>query len=362
MKPKNNFARKAYLTFTIFLWFGHLAISQTTEKLLSSTQSFLETLDPGQKKQIMRSMEDSMRTKWTNLPLGLAPRTGLSYGELTGESKIKFHKILSAIFSSQGYLKTFSIMQVDDILHELFEIKFKKGEVPESSMEMIRGLNWDYGNYFIAIWGAPMEDGEWGFKFEGHHISINLTVTGSEYSLTPLFFGSDPAIVEETQYAGLRPLSKEEDYGFWFVNTLNEEQKAKAVFEDKVPGDIITGPDRPQWISEYRGIRGSELNPDQQQILHYLIEEYIGNLEHQKVEEYMAILHDRGLGEVYFSWIGSLEPMKAHYYLIHSPDFIIEYDNVGFLDNANHIHSILRQNNNDFGADILRKHRMDHQH
>ncbi|SFU01592.1 Protein of unknown function [Algoriphagus locisalis] len=362
MKPKKKIARKAYLTFTIFLLFGHLAFAQTAEKLLSTTQAFMETLDEDQKNQVMFAMEDSMRTEWTNLPLGLAPRAGLRYGDLSEESMIQFHKILSAVFSSQGYLKTFSIMQVDDILHELFEIKYKKGEVPESSMEMIRGLNWDYGNYFIAIWGEPTRDGAWGFKFEGHHLSINLTVTGSEYAVTPLFFGSDPAVVEETQYAGLRPLSKEEDYGFWFVNTLDEEQKAKAVFEDKVPGDIITSPDRPQWISEYRGIKGSELNPDQQQILHYLIEEYIGNLEIQKAEEYLAILHERGLGEVYFSWIGSLEPMKAHYYLIHSPDFIIEYDNVGFLDNANHIHSILRKNNNDFGADILRKHRMDHQH
>lgn len=126
----------------------------------------------------MLSMEDSMRTKWTNLPLGLAPRAGLRYGDLSEESM------------------------------------------------------------------------------------INLTATGSEYALTPLFFGSDPAVVEETQYAGLRPLSKEEDYGFWFVNLLDEAQKAKAVFEDKVPGDIITSPDRPQWITEFRGIKGSELNPD----------------------------------------------------------------------------------------------------
>ncbi|WP_339880552.1 DUF3500 domain-containing protein [uncultured Algoriphagus sp.] len=362
MQPRIILAKKALLTVSIIFLFGQAAISQTAEKLLSTTQSFIETLDPDQKNQVMLSMEDSLRTKWTNLPLGLAPRAGLRYGDLSEESMIEFHKILSAIFSSQGYLKTFSIMQVDDILHELFEIKFKKGEMPESSMEMIRGLNWDYGNYYVAIWGEPKADGAWGLKFEGHHISINVTATGSEYALTPLFFGSDPAVVEDTQYAGLRPLSKEEDYGFWFVNLLDEGQKAKAVFEDEVPGDIITSPDRPQWISEYRGIKGSELTPDQQKILHYLIEEYVRNLETLKAEEYMAILHERGLGEVYFSWIGSLEPMKPHYYLIHSPDFIIEYDNVGFLDNANHIHSILRQNNHDFGADILRKHRMDHQH
>lgn len=354
--------KKFIALLVIILLTGLNVKAQTAEKLVLTTQEFLSTLDSEQKNLVMLSMEDSMRTKWTNLPLGLAPRAGLRYGDLSEESMIKFHKILSAVFSSQGYLKTFSIMQVDDILHELFEIQYQEGKIPENTIKMIRGLNWDYGNYFAAIWGEPKAEGTWGLKFEGHHISINLTMVDSEYSLSPLFFGSDPAVVEQTQYAGLRPLSKEEDYGFWFVNLLDEDQKAKAVFEDKVPGDIITSPDRPQWISEFRGIKGSELTPEQQKILHYLIEEYIGNLETQKADEYMAILHERGLSEVYFSWIGSLEPMKAHYYLIHSPDFIIEYDNVSFLDNANHIHSILRKNNNDFGADILRKHRMDHEH
>jgi hypothetical protein len=104
------------------------------------------------------------------------------------------------------------------------------------------------------------------------------------------------------------------------------------------------------------------LNTDQQKILHYLIEEYVNNLDHPKAEEYMAILHARGIDEVYFTWIGSYEPMKAHYYMIHSPDFIIEYDNVGFLDNANHIHTIWRENGNDFGEDILKKHRLAHAH
>lgn len=354
--------KNTFLTLVLCLFAASISYGQTSKKLLSTTQNFLSSLPADQKSQIMMSMEDSMRTQWTNLPLGMVPRAGLRYGDISDKSKVEFHKMLSAIFSSQGYLKTFSIMQIDDILHEIFEIKYENGEINENSIKMIRGLNWDYGNYYAAIWGDPSPEGIWGFKLEGHHISINLTVTGEEYSLTPLFFGSDPAVVEVTQYSGLRPLSKEEDYGFWFVNLLDEEQKSKAIFEDAVPGDIITSPDRPQWLSEYRGIKGSDLTEEQQKVLHYLIEEYIGNLETQKSEEFMAILHERGMDQLYFSWIGSLEPMKPHYYLIHSPDFIIEYDNVGFLDNANHIHSIFRQNGNDFGEDILRKHRMNHTH
>jgi hypothetical protein len=353
---------KKILVVLIFGLLPIVATAQTTEKLKTSTLGFIQTLESNQRDSVLIAFPDSARTNWTNLPLGLAPRAGLRYGDLTEQSKIAFHQVLSSIFSSQGYLKTFAIMQVDDILHELFEIQFQQGKVPAQSMEFIRKLNWDYGNYFVAIAGNPETEDIWGLKFEGHHISINLTVTGDEFSMTPLFFGSDPAVVEATQYAGLRPLSKEEDYGFWLINALDESQKAKATISDKVPGDIITSPERPQWLEEFQGIKGSELNENQQKILHFLIEEYIGNLDKEKAESYLDKLHARGMDEVYFAWIGSYEPMKAHYYIIHSPDFLIEYDNVGFLDNANHIHSIWRENGNDFGEDILKKHRMDHRH
>lgn len=336
--------------------------SQSIGPLKTATLGFLNTLNETEKRIGILDISDSARTKWTNLPLGLAPRAGLGYGALSEQSKIAFHRVLSSIFSSRGYLKTFSIMQVDDILHELFEIQFQQGKINESSMQFIRKLNWDYGNYYVAIAGNPETEEAWGLKFEGHHISVNLTVAGDEFTMTPLFFGSDPAVVEATQYAGLRPLSKEEDYGFWLINALDEGQKAKATLSEEVPGDIITSPDRPQWLEDFKGIKGSELNGGQQKILHYLIEEYIGNLDHEKAEEYLAKLHSRGIGEVFFAWIGSYEPMKAHYYIIHSPDFLIEYDNVGFLDNANHIHTIWREKGNDFGEDILKKHRMEHQH
>ena len=351
-----------YLLFFFIFSFSFMGFSQEAAFVKSKVSEFLATLPADQERQVLIAMEDSARTAWTNLPLGLQARSGLRYGDLSEQSKIAFHKVLSSLFSSQGYLKTFAIMQVDDFLHELFEIQFQQGKVNERSMQFIRKLNWDYGNYYVAIAGNPKTEDIWGLKFEGHHLSINITAAGDLITMTPLFMGSDPAIVEATQYAGLRPLSKEEDYGFWLINALDENQKAKATLSEKVPGDIITSPDRPQWLENYRGIRGSELNEGQLKILHYLIEEYIGNLDHKKAEEYLAKFHARGMGEVYFAWIGSYEPMKAHYYIIHSPDFLIEYDNVGFLDNANHIHSIWREKGNDFGEDILKKHRMDHKH
>jgi hypothetical protein len=351
-----------YFLSILFFFLSFFGFSQSVEDLLKSTVELIETLDSDQKAIAIQPFSDSMRTKWTNLPLGLAPRAGLRFGDFSDESKLKFHRLLTTMFSSQGYLKTFAILQLDDILHEIFEIGFERGEVNENTIKMVRGLNWDYGNYYFAVWGNPATDDIWGLKFEGHHLSINLSVAGDTYSMTPLFVGSDPGEVEVTQYSGLRPLSKEEDYGFWLVNLLSDAQKSKAVLSRKVPGDILTAPGTEERLTEYWGIKASELDSKQEKILHYIIEEYVGNLEHMKAETYLARLHETPKDQIYFAWIGGLEPRTAHYYLIHTPDFIIEYDNVGFMNNGNHIHAIFREKANDFGEDILKKHRMDHEH
>jgi hypothetical protein len=353
---------KNILSIIVLYFLISIGYSQSIQDLKKSTLDLIETLNQDQKSQAMLTFADSMRTKWTNFPLGLAPRPGLRFGDFSEKSKVKFHRLLTTMFSSQGYLKTFAILQLDDILHEIFEIGFERGEVNENTIKMVRGLNWDYGNYFFAIWGNPAEDEIWGLKFEGHHLSINLSVAGDSYSMTPLFVGSDPGEVEVTQYAGLRPLSKEEDYGFWLVNSLTEDQKSKAILSRKVPGDILTAPGTEERLTEYWGIQASELDAGQEKILHYIIEEYVGNLEHMKAETYLARLHETPKDQIYFAWIGGLEPRTAHYYLIHTPDFIIEYDNVGFMNNGNHIHAIFREKANDFGEDILKKHRMDHVH
>ncbi len=322
----------------------------------------IATLDEEQKQQAMLDFDDERREKWTNLPVGLAPRPGLRFGDFSDQSKVKMHRLLTTLFSSQGYLKVFSILQLDDILHEIFEIAYDNGEMNENAIKGIRKLNWDYGNYYLSIWGNPETDSSWGLKFGGHHLSLNMTVVGDKFSMTPFFVGSDPGEVEVTQYAGLRPLSKEEDYGFWLINSLSDEQKDKAILSRDVPGDILTAPGSEQRLDDYVGISADQLDDQQEKLLHYIIEEFIGNLEYSKRDEYMAMLHAIDKKDIYFAWIGALAPKNPHYYQINTPIFLIEYDNVGFQKNGNHIHAIWREKGNDFGADILRQHRMDHEH
>ena len=97
-------------------------------------------------------------------------------------------------------------------------------------------------------------------------------------------------------------------------------------------------------------------------MLKLLIEEYVHNFEHQKAQDLIAKIEQTGLQKIYFAWIGSLENNQPHYYIINGPDFLIEYDNVGFQNDGNHIHAILREKGNDFGEDLLKKHYLEGGH
>jgi hypothetical protein len=346
------------LILLILIFQTYLGFSQTSEDVVEVTSTFLETLKPDELESVQYKFGDSLRTKWTNLPVGMAQRPGIKYGDLSEESKIKFHNILTTVFSSQGYLKTTSIMNLDDILNVLYEESFKRELISEEVLKEIRNLNWSYDNYFISIWGKPNMEKAWGLKFEGHHISINLSVIGNNYSVTPLFLGTDPRVVSIEKYAGLRVLSKEEDYGLLLINSLQREQKAIATLSQEVPGDIITNPSSSQRITEYQGLKASTLTDKQKHILEILIKEYVNNLDFEKAQEYLGKILKSGIDEIYFAWIGSYEHAKPSYYIINGPDFIIEFDN----RNGDHIHTIWREKGNDFGEDLLKTHYLNHKH
>lgn len=353
--------KKSKLTI-LFLLMGNFLFGQTPQNIGDATSQFIATLNQEEIELVSFEFEDSLRTTWTNLPVGLQKRNGLRFGHLSEKSKIAFHHLLTTIFSSQGYLKTTSIMLLDDVLNEVYREAYERKLIPDEAYQEIRALNWDYGNYFVAIWGNPNLKEPWGLKFEGHHISINLSIVGDKISLTPLFLGTDPAEVPITKYSGLRVLSKEEDYGLLLINSFSEEQKQIATLSQEVPGDIFTNPSSSQRITEYKGIKGDELNTEQKNILMMLIKEYINNLEHTNSHKYLSKIEESGIDEIYFAWIGSYKIREPNYYIINGPDFIIEYDNVGFNNDGNHIHSIWREKGNDFGEDILKTHYLQHKH
>ncbi len=280
--------------------------------------------------------QDGGRTRWTFLPTGMSPRMGVSLGKMSNTQKIYLHQLLSKVLSSQGYLKTTHIMGLDQLLKEHFN-------KPK--------MNWSYDQYYFSFWGLPSATKPWGFKFEGHHLSLNFTFSDMQFSATPLFLGTNPAQVSSTRYAGLRVLGQEEDLGFKLINALTDKQRGIALLKRAVPRNILTIAGSKDRLKKYWGIRGDQLNVSQQKILFQLICEYVQNLQPEMSQQQLKKISANHLDDVYFSWIGQTKNTDTYYYLIHSPRFVIEFDN-----NHNHVHSIWRVKGSHFGEDILRNH------
>ncbi|MDB5242974.1 MAG: hypothetical protein JWP57_3599 [Spirosoma sp.] len=348
---------KKALTLSLFyVGLASTGLAQTGRSITEVVNRFLTTLSADELAKTQYAFTDSLRYKWTNLPVGLMPRPGIAYGLLSDQSRLAFHRVLSAMLSSQGYLKTTSIMQLDDILKTHYQQAFDTGKIDHKTLTMMQNLKWAHGNYFISIWGKPQANQPWGLNFGGHHLALSLTTDGKNVSMSPYFVGTDPSEVKSGKYAGLRVLSKEEDYGFMLINALTDRQKALAVLKQDVPKDIITSPQGSQRITDYYGLAANGFTADQKAILMMLIQEYTHNFEHQKAHQLFDKITKSGIDKVYFAWVGSLDNNKPHYYIINGPDFLIEYDNVGFQNDGNHIHVILREKGQDFGNDLLKQH------
>ncbi|MBS1608511.1 MAG: DUF3500 domain-containing protein [Bacteroidetes bacterium] len=348
--------KKSILIF--YLLCSASAFCQDVEKeIRQAAQTFIDSLTPLQKKRALLDFTDTSRVKWNNLPVGLRARAGINIGNLSDNQRKLVHRMLSASLSSQGYLKATSIMHLDNLLNMYVDTLHQRKEMDDDMYQFMRDLKWSHQNYYIAFFGNPQTDANWGYKIEGHHLSLNFTFNNQQLSVTPMFVGTDPAEYPILEYAGWRVLSKEEDYGLKLIKTMTAAQQKKATMSNEVPGDIITAAESGKRLIDNWGIKGTELTKPQQEILKYIIREFVFNLEYEKaVKEYDKILK-AGIQNVYFGWIGTYEEKEPHYYVVNGPTFLIEFDNNGGPRRAaNHIHAIWREKGNEYGEDVLKKH------
>ncbi len=302
------------------------------------------------------SMNDTSRLKWNNLPVGLRARAGVSIGNMNNDQRRLVHRILSASFSSQGYLKATSIINLDELINRFYDTLYVKKAFSDTTYNFLKNLKWSPKNFYFAFFGSP-RDSQWGYKLEGHHLSLNLTFVNEKISVTPFFVGTDPAEYLFSEYAGWRVLGQEEDLGLKLVNMLTEQQKKSAIKSGDAPRDIITGAESGKRLVDSWGIKASELNPQQKAVLENIIKEYVFNLEHEKAVFEYSKISKAGIDNIYFGWIGALEEKQPHYFIVNGPSFLIEFDNNGGpRQEANHIHSIWREKGNEYGEDLLKKH------
>jgi hypothetical protein len=310
------------------------------------------------------SMEDKLllpadspwREQWQYWP---TERSGLSFDLMHAKHRALTHELLWILLSNRGYHKLLNIMQLENVLQ------------PNSGTGFPRGME----DYSVTLFGEPSDTVPWAWRFEGHHISLSISVVpGQGFTVTPTFLGADPATVTAGPLAGLRVLRVEEDLGRQLATSLTPAQlKAASVpgtpewnatggfsYPGDVPWDIVAATilrDRSDWGSwktaiQPDGIAFRDLNGQQQATLLAILDEVFTTYRPEIADTYRASLD---LEALRFAWIGGLEMGEPHYYRIQTRDFLFEFDNV--QGNANHIHEVWRSRAGDFGADLLARHR-----
>jgi hypothetical protein len=212
----------------------------------------------------------------------------------------------------------------------------------------------DLLKYYVSIFGTPGEKQPWAWRWEGHHQSFNYTsAAGMPPSMTPSFFGSNPGEVRQGGHKGLRVLGVEEDLGRALVKSLDDGQRKMAIILAEAPKEIFNDPKRPN-PTKPEGLPVSKMTADQQAAVVKLIKTYLFRCRTDVAAEEFAKIEKAGIGNVHFGWAGGLEPGEPHYYRVQNTAFVLEYDNT--QNGANHVHSIWRDFQNDFGLDLLKQH------
>jgi hypothetical protein len=305
---------------------------------------FLATLDPEQKQQTQIPFNADERLNWHYIP---KERKGLTYKVMNSVQQQAAHTLLLVGLSKSGHRKIEAIRQLENVLREM-----ENGNTGR-----------DPDNYHFTVFGEPTARGTWGWRYEGHHVSLQWTaLKGRIIASSPQFLGSNPAEVRSGPQQGTRVLAAEEDLGRSLVKSLNAEQRQEAVISDTAPGDILTAASHKAAVLDDKGIAYSRLTKTQQGLFITLLEEY-ANVQAQDIaKQRLEAIRKSGLDGVKFAWMGGLERGEPHYYRLQGTTFLIEYDNT--QNNANHIHSVWRDFKGDFGVDLLalHYHTADHDH
>ena len=305
-------------------------------KMRESVERFVAALPEKSRAQAMRPFEDRDRLDWHYIPRS---RNGIALKELDPAGREAVHGLLRSALSASGYRKAVNIIELELVLREIETFGWMR----------------DPERYHVTVYGVPDRARRWGWRFEGHHLSLNFTLAGDKMAVdTPSFFGANPATVAGGPKKGLRALSEEHDAGWALLESLGEAQRREAVFEARTYGDIVTGNRDKVEPLDAAGISAAKLDERQRALLWKLVETYARNFEPGLAEARLARAKQGGVEAIRFGWAGSIARGKPHYYRVQGPLFLIEYD--ASQNDGNHIHTVWRDFTGDFGRDLLREH------
>jgi hypothetical protein len=309
--------------------------------MVAAAEGLVQGLTAEQKAKALFPFDSKERTNWWFVPRQDAQRKptrhGLPLEEMTGDQKEAAKALVRAGTSPSGAEKALTIMRLEAILREL--------EQPKGSM--VRDPQW----YFFTIFGTPSKTGKWGWRVEGHHLSLNFVVDGGKLtSATPAFFGANPATVKAGPRKGLRTLPEAEDLARELFKVLDDDQK-KLAFRNKPFPEPEQATVKPN-VGPPQGIAVPQLNDKQRGILRKLVESYAQRMPDEVAEAELKQVRDAGVDKIHFAYTGGTEPGQGHTYRIQGPTFVIEFLNMqadSANNPANHIHSVWRRIDGDFG-------------
>jgi len=305
--------------------------------MAGAANHLLSALTSDQRAKATFPMAGEERLDWHFVP---RERKGLPLKEMDGAQKALAHALLSSGLSQSGYMKATTVMSLEEVLR-----------VNEKDSAGRR----DAEKYFFSVFGEPSDTATWGWRVEGHHLALNFTVVkGQMIATSPAFYGANPAMVKDGPRKGLRALGREEDLARELLLALDAKQKTVAVIDPTAPKDILSYNKRKVDPGAPKGIAASKLTKKQQELLMGVIEEYAANMPEELAAARMDAARKAGLDKLHFGWAGGPDRGQGHYYVVQGPTFLVEYDNT--QNDGNHIHSVWRDFQGDFGMDLLAGH------
>ena len=318
-----------------------IASSRSAAAMSTAAQKWLDSLNAEQRGRAAFAFDSEERQRWHFIPNEQFARKGVTFKEMDEPQRALAHALLKTGLSARGYLTATSIVALEKVLQDLEGPQRRFPRDPEA--------------YYVTVFGTPGDKQAWGWRFEGHHLSLRFDVVGGSMTASsPAFFGTNPAEVRQGAQKGLRVLGAEEDAARALLELLDPSQRTVAIVQPEAPTDILTMVKPTFEPLSPAGIKITALTKAQRDALTRLIDVYVGTMAPDVAAERMARLRKAGMDDITFAWAGGTERGQKHYYRVQGPTFLIEYDNT--QNDGNHIHSVWRDFNGDFGRDLLREH------
>ena len=313
---------------------------QAVAQMVDAAKAFVSSLNGQQKSKAIFEYMDGERVFWYYPPLN---RHGLPLRDMEPTQRDLAMAVMASGLTPESYEQAKLIIEHEDVLGPL--------EKEQGQITFTR----DTSLYYFTIFGEPGGNDPWGWRVEGHHVSIHFSIWGDKViGMTPFFFGANPAEVRKGPKNGLRILGGREDLAFDLMDSLDQKQVAESIIYDAAPADIVTFNASKASLPAYEGLPASKMNGTQKELLMALVSEYVNQVRSDLAEQKLADLKNEGLDHLHFAWAGPVTKDAPHYYRIHGGNFVVEFDNR--QDGANHIHSVWRDVENDFAVDVLREH------